>query len=422
MYEGSMSWWVFVGLAVLVISVAWRPYGFGPTLGAVGAVAIAAIGGAVELHDLRAAVDAQWRAYVTLAAVMTMTSTAERMGLLERLAAIIEPRTRGPVRHAFRVTFVLSALVSAVLSNDAAILLVTPTVLVLLRTVYPRRHPKFMVPFAVAVFASAGVAPLVISNPMNLIFADHAGINFNEYSITMIPIAIVGWITAYLVLAWIFREPLADPAPALGAWPGQPPPLSRAALVVVVAVISVLCAYPVLAYVDAPSWPAAAIGALVCAITSLVAGHAPRALVRGIAWAIFPFLMGVFILAVALQRVGVVTWLSDLYATASHPLATVGVTSAIGSAVLNNHPMSVLNAFALETARDPNHAQAFAALLGGDLGPRLLPVGSLASLLWYDLLRRHEVVVRVTTFVRVGILLTVPTLTVSLIVLWLLTR
>ena len=417
-----MPWLVFIGLAALVITVAWRPHGLGPTVGAVGAVALAAIGGAVELDDLRAAVAAQWRAYVTLAAVMTMTSAAERMGLLDRLAAIIEPRTRGPVRHAFRVTFVLSALVAAVLSNDAAILLMTPTVLVLLRTVYPRRHPKFMVPFAVAVFASAGVAPLVISNPMNLIFADHAGISFNQYSFTMIPIAVVGWVTAYFVLTWIFREALADPAPALGAWPERPPPLSRAARVVFAAVIAVLCAYPVLSYLDAPLWPGAATGAAICAITSLVAGHAPRELVRGVTWAIFPFLLGVFILAVALQRVGVVAWLIQLYDTASHPLATVGVTSAIGSAVLNNHPMSVLNAFALETTRDPNHTHAFAALVGGDLGPRLLPVGSLASLLWYDLLRRHDVVVRVTTFVRVGILLTVPTLTVSLIMLWILAR
>ena len=415
-------WLVFVGLAALVISVAWRPHGYGPTMGAVAAVAIAALGGAVELDDIRVAAAAQWRAYVTLASVMTMTSAAERMGLLERLAAIIEPRTRGPVRHAFRVTFVLSALMAAVLSNDAAILLMTPTVLVLLRTVYPRRHPKFMVPFAMAVFASAGVAPLVISNPMNLIFADHAGITFNEYSLIMIPIAIVGWVTTYFVLTWIFREALSDPAPALGAWPKQPPPLTRAGMVVFAAVIAVLCAYPVLSYLDAPLWPGAAIGAAICAITSLVEGHGPRALVRGVAWSIFPFLMGVFILAVALQRVGVVDWLHSLYTGVSHPLPTIGVTSAIGSAVLNNHPMSVLNAFAIDTARDPGHARALAALVGGDLGPRLLPLGSLASLLWYDLLRRHEVVVRVTTFVRVGILLTIPTLTISLLVLWLLAR
>ena len=410
---------MFVGLAVLVTVVAWRPHGWGPTVGAVAAVAVAALGGAVHLADLRTAADAQWRAYITLASIMTMTSTAERMGLLERLAAIIEPRTRGPVRHAFRVTFVLSAAVAAVLSNDAAILLMTPTVLLLLRTVYPKRHPKFLVPVAIAVFAAAGVAPLVISNPMNLIFADHNGIGFNEYAISMIPVALVGWLTTYAVLAWIFRAPLSDPDPALGAWPARPPPLTIGPRVVLAVVGAALCAYPVMAYVDAPLWPVAAAGAAVCLVASLASGHPPAALVRGIAWTIFPFLLGVFVLAIALDRVGVVEWLRSLYDVAPGRTATIGVTSAVGSAVLNNHPMSVLNAFALEGAHDPHHTDALAALVGGDLGPRLLPVGSLASLLWYDLLRSHQVVVRVATFIRVGVLLTVPTLTISLVVLWL---
>jgi arsenical pump membrane protein len=316
------------------------------------------------------------------------------------------------------VTFALSAVRAALLSNDAAILLMTPTVLVLLRTVYPRRHPKFMVAFAVAVFASAGVAPLVISNPMNLIFAEHAGLGFNQYSVVMLPVAVAGWITAYGVLAWLFRGPLSDPAPALGAWPAQPARLPVGARVVLAAVVVVLCAYPAMSYLDAPLRPVAAVGAAVCAVTSLAMGHSPRALATGVAWAIFPFLMGVFILAIALERAGVVDWLRALYTGSQHPIATIGAVTAVGSAVLNNHPMSVLNAFALDGAPDPHRAHAFAALIGGDLGPRLLPVGSLASLLWYDLLRRHGVVVPMSTFLRVGIALTTPTLAVSLIVLW----
>ena len=413
---------VFVALAVLVGSVAWRPHGLGPSLGALAAVALAAAGGAVAWGDVTTALAAQWRAYVTLASVMTMTAAAERMQLLERLAAIIEPRTRGPVRHAFRVTFVLSAIMASVLSNDAAILLMTPTVLVLLRTVYPRRNPKFLVAFSVAVFASAGVAPLVISNPMNLIFAEHAGIDFNRYSITMIPVAVASAAAAYAVLAWVFREPLSDPAPALGVWPTRPVALSRGARVVLATVVAVLCAYPVMSYLDAPLWPVAATGGCVCAAIRIAAGDAPRDLAGGVSWTIFPFLMGVFILAIALERAGVVDWLRALYASTSHPIATIGATSAIGSALLNNHPMSVLNAFALDSAPDPGRTRAFAALIGGDLGPRMLPVGSLASLLWYDLLRRHGVAVPMTTFIRVGIALTVPTLAVALAVLALLAR
>ena len=89
---------------------------------------------------------------------------------------------------------------------------------------------------------------------------------------------------------------------------------------------------------------------------------------------------------------------------------------ALGVAVLIV-VLSVLNGFAIPAG---DHDLAFAALIGGDLGPRLLPIGSLASLLWYDLLRKHAVTISVGAFVRVGVILTVPTLTVSLGLLWLL--
>ncbi len=406
-------------LLTLIGAVAWRPHGWGPTIGAVLAVGFAVLAGAVEHTDVPTALAAQWRAFVTLASIMTMTSAADRMGLLNRLAAMIEPRTRGPVRHAFRVTFIISALVAAVLSNDAAVLVLTPTVIALLRTVYPKRHPKFLLPFVVAVFAGAGVAPLLVSNPMNLIFADHVGLGFNYYALIMIPVALVSWVATYAVLAWLFRKALADDAPALGTWPVQPP-LPSGARLVFAAIIIVLVAYPVLAALDAPLWPIAATGAAICVLASLANDHSPRALISGVAWTIFPFLFGVFILALALQRIGAVTWLQQFYAASSMPLATIGITSALGSAVLNNHPMSVLNAFALHPSNG-SFSHAFAALIGGDLGPRLLPVGSLASLLWFDLLRKHQVTVSVTTFIRIGVMLTIAPLVLCLGALWVIT-
>jgi len=410
---------VWIALAVLVALVATRPHGWGPALGALLAVSLAAAGGGVVPGDVTRALASQWRAFVTLAAVMTMTSAAERMGLLDRLAAWIEPRTRGPVRHAFRVTFVISALVAAVLSNDATILLLTPAVLTLIRTVYPRRNSKFLIPFAFAVFAAAGVAPLVISNPMNLIFANHVGLRFNHYSATMIPIAVVGWIVTYVVLAWCFRHALVDEDPALGAWPTPPTAWTRGEQVVLASVALALAAYPVASYLGQPLWPVAATGAVACAAASLAAGHRARALLGGVAWSIFPFLLGVFVLALGLERIGVVDRLAELYRDSSAPIATVGVTSALGSAVLNNHPMSILNAFALDRLSGAGDLHAFAALIGGDLGPRLLPVGSLASLLWFDILKRHGVTVKVTSFIRIGVLLTIPSLAASLTLLWL---
>src|SRR5205814_296512 len=84
--------------------------------------------------------------------IMMTTSCAAELGVFTRLASWIEPRTRGPVRHAFRMVFAIAAVTAAVLSNDAAILLVTPVVIELLRAVYPKRNPKFLVPFAFAAF------------------------------------------------------------------------------------------------------------------------------------------------------------------------------------------------------------------------------------------------------------------------------
>jgi arsenical pump membrane protein len=78
--------------------------------------------------------------------------------------------------------------------------------------------------------------------------------------------------------------------------------------------------------------------------------------------------------------------------------------------------MALLHSIAL--AKAP-HGHVFAALVGGDLGPRLLPIGSLAGLLWTGALRRHGIAVPLATFVRVGAIVTLPSLAASLVVLWL---
>ncbi len=94
------------------------------------------------------------------------------------------------------------------------------------------------------------------------------------------------------------------------------------------------------------------------------------------------------------------------------------MVAAVGSALVDNHPMSILNMMALGA----NHGSRplLAALVGGDIGPRLLPIGSLAGLLWMDLLRRSGVEISIGKFVKLGTIVLLPTLTVSLVVLWLL--
>jgi arsenical pump membrane protein len=399
----------------IVTALAWRN-AWAPAVGALAGVAIVVVAGAAEPADLEGAARELWRPLLVIVSIMATATCAGELGVFGHMAGWIEPRTRGPVKHAFRLVFVLAALCAAVLSNDAAILMFTPVVIELLRHVYPKRNPKFLVPFAFAVFVAAGVAPLPTGNPMNLVVATRAGIRFHEYALHMIPVALAGWLVAYAALAWYFRDALSDQAPALGKRPDTVLPVDRAARIVLVATAASILAYPILALVGWPLWRVAVPTAIICIAATTGRKIPLRAIDGGISWELLPFVFGVFVLATVLARAGVTTHLADLYASTPAPLATVGGIAAMGSAVINNHPMALIHSVTLAGAPD---ALVYAALIGGDLGPRLLPIGSLAGLLWLHALRRRGVEVGVGTFIRVGLVVTIPSLAVSLLVLWL---
>lgn len=403
-------------VATLAIALGWRT-AWAPAVGALIGVAIAMAGGAATAADANQALGDLWRPMIVIVSIMLTSAAAAELGVFTRLASLIEPRTRGPVRNAFRFTFIVAALTSAVLSNDAAILLVTPVVLELLRAVYPKRNPKFVVPFAFAAFVAAGVAPLPTGNPMNLVVATRAGIHFNDYAIHMIPVALAGWVVAYFLLAWCFRDALADENPAVGEAPRTVPLGVHARIVLWTTALSI-ASYPVLASQGLEPWVVAAPAAGICVAAALAGGASLRRVLDGVSWELGPFVFGVFVLATALARGGVTGELADLYAASPAPLPTVGGVAAVGSALLNNHPMALLHSLALADAPD---RLVYAALVGGDLGPRLLPIGSLAGLLWLHILRTRDVSVSLSTFVRVGAIVTIPSLIVSLAVLWLVT-
>ncbi|HTM20971.1 MAG TPA: SLC13 family permease [Kofleriaceae bacterium] len=338
--------------------------------------------------------------FAAIAAVMVMTAAAERTGTLALLAARLEAGA-GTARTLFRRVFLLAVVTSTALNNDAAILLLTPLVVALVRRRAPGR-PELVAPFAFAVFVAAGVAPLPVSNPMNMVVAGAAGIGLADYALRMLPVAAAGWLLSYALLALIFRRALAAPLAAPPADPPAATPTQRRTLALLAAV---LVGYGVAGALAAPVWPVACAGALL----ALGPRPDPGRLARSVSWSTLAFLFAAMLLALALLDAGVVDRLRDHYAGAG-PLG-IGATSAAGSALLNNHPMAYINLLALDGR---GHAAVLAALVGGDLGPRLLPIGSLAGLLWLDCLRRAGVDLPLRRFVAVGALVTLPVLALSL--------
>lgn len=382
-----------------------------PALAAFGGVLALAALGAVRAGAVAAAAADLWRPFVAIAAIMIMADAAIAVGLLDWAAARIERGARTAPALLARV-FALGAATATALNNDAAILLLTPLVVALARRRFPGR-PELVVPLAFSVFLAAGVAALPVSNPMNMVVAEFADIGFNEYAAQMAPVACAVWLIGFAALRWWFRSQLvAVPAPG----DRTPVRATRAQRRLAALLVGALGAYSVVAAAGGPVWTVALAGAAgALALSRRATGRSTvEAVARAVSWETLAFLACVVVLALGLQQVGLVDRLGAHYAQTG--LAGVGVTSAVGSALLNNHPMAYMNMLALEASAH-GHTGVLAALIGGDLGPRLLPMGSLAGLLWLDALRRQGVHVPLRTFVAVGAVATVPALAVGLALL-----
>ncbi len=391
-------------------------YRAGPAFAASVGVLVMVLARLVDRGDLTSTAVLMWRPLLAVASIMVTTAVAQRLGLMDWLAAVVEERGSGDARSLFRLVYALSATTAAVLNNDSAILLLTPAVVALVRRRFPNR-PDLVVPFAFAVFMAAGTAPFVVSNPMNMIVAAYAGIDFNQYALRMAPIAAAGWALSYVILEIIFRKRLRDGgAPSEMSATEKTKP-SRAQVHSLVLVLGVLVAYPIVALAGGPVWVVASAGA--CAALALASRHqagGTRAMLRtGISWEILVFLGLVSVIGVGLRNAGIVQRLTVVYEHGG--IASIGAVSAIGSAVVNNHPMSIINMLALRDVPGAGMRDTLAALIGGDLGPRLLPVGSLAGLLWLEALRRSKIDVSPVRFILIGGAVTIPTIALSLALL-----
>ncbi len=409
---------VTVTLAVSRPRLGLRDLRFSPGSAALFGVTVLLMAGLLGLDDMLTSARVQWRPLLALTCVMVMAGVVQEIGAFERVARLLEAHAvRTSAGRAFALVFALSVLTPSLLNNDAAILLLTPLVVALTRRLYPGRADVTEA-FAFAVFLAPGVAPFVISNPMNMIVAEFAGVGFNAYAAIMVPISVAGaWLT-YVILRRHFASVLASVTTT--ARTVEVPPAHRAERPAVILLLCVFAAYPVVAALGGQIWMVAvggALGALWLARHHRVAST--RAVLGHVSPDILVFLWGVFLVVVALRKVGVVDQLAALYtafpAGSGRQIGVVGVVAALGSAIVDNHPMSILNMLALGGGH--GNRPLLAALVGGDIGPRLLPIGSLAGLLWMDLLRRSGVEISIGRFVRLGTLVLLPTLALSLMLL-----
>ena len=152
-----------------------------PAIAATCSVVLLLLAGVVRPADVISTALELWRPMVTIVSIMVSAAVAHRLGVLRQLEAMLFADPSAPAGRVFLRVFVLTAVTSTVLNNDAAVLLLTPLVLSLVKERFPGED-RLATAFAFAVFTAVGVAPFVISNPMNMIVAAYANLDFNHYA------------------------------------------------------------------------------------------------------------------------------------------------------------------------------------------------------------------------------------------------
>ena len=364
---------------------------------------------------------------ITLISLMTMTLVAAQAGLFRLLAARVATWADGDARKLFAALFFAGTLTGTFFTNDAAILIFTPLVFDLVEEVEdPSWTVASKIPFYFAVLYIANlVGPLVISNPINIIVASLFDIGFLEYASWMMLPALVSIVVSFLGLRFFFRSTL----PATYRVPTAPPArtVHRGFLIVVALVLVVtllgLFSEP---WTGIPVWQVAAAGALTLTGLWWATERAPlRPIITGIGWDVIVFVLGIFVVATGLRNAGLTDLIGSILIDPAAPNLFVGslVTGFVAagfSAIMNNHPTASIMALAIQDlglSTDTSKFLALSALIGGDLGPKMLPIGSLAALLWFRILRNRGVPISYGLYITVGIPVTLLAVLLALLTL-----
>ena len=344
-----------------------------------------------------------------LAAILVLARLCDDEGLFHAAGTLMARATSGGQSRLLATVFAISAAVTAILSHDATVVLLTPVVLATARalTVPARPHA-----YATAHLANSASLLLPVSNLTNLLAFSAAGLSFLHFAAAMSLPWIAAIVVEFLLLRWLFAKDLAVEPQRVA--PTEPLEIPTFALVVVVLTLVGFAVTSLLGL--SPAWAALA-GALVLGVRALADR---RTTVTRIALSLdLPFLIFVLCLGVvvdAVMRNGLEPAMNRVIPDGHGLLALLGIAAvaALLSNVVNNLP-AVLVLLPLVSASGP--AAVLAVLIGVNIGPNLTYVGSLANLLWRSVVRR-DMKAGFGEFSRIGLVTTPLVLVAAVLGLW----
>lgn len=412
---------IFLATLILVI---WQPRGLGIGWSASAGALVALLTGVIHPSDIPVVWNIVWNATGAFVAVIIISLLLDKAGFFEWAALHVARWGRGNGRRLFILLVLLGAAVAALFANDGAALILTPIVIAMLVALRFSARATLAFVMAAGFIADTASLPLVVSNLVNIVSADYFGITFARYAAVMVPVNLVSVAATLAALVWFFRKDI--PANYELAQLRRPIDAihDRATFVTGWWVLALLLVG--FFWLDDVGIPISAVAAVGAVLLLLVAarGHriSTREVLRGAPWQVVVFSLGMYLVVYGLRNAGLLEHLTALlercagYGVWGAALGT-GFITAILSSIMNNMPTVLVGALAIDattTTGVVREAMVYANVIGADLGPKLTPIGSLATLLWLHVLAAKDIQVSWGYYFRVGVVLTLPILLVTL--------
>lgn len=366
---------------------------------------------------------------ITIISLMMITKMAELAGLPQRLSTFVIRAGGGSGQRLFALIFFSGAAVGMVFTNDAAILMFTPLIYLLVeRIASPDWTLKEKLPFYFAVLYVGNLAGLlIISNPINIIVGSFFDMSFGQYAFWMFFPALASVLVSFFGLKVAFRGQIPERYTIPADLNGKEP-LTRMMKICGVVVVLTLAGFFFQGLTGVPIAAVAVAGAVLLLLLHKANGQSVKPVFAGVEWSVLVFVVGIFIVAMGARNAGLTNIISQfiLSITQSYGswtlLPSISLVAGTTSAVINNHPTADLMIWVVQDL-GLNEIQTmmavFAALIGGDLGPKMLPIGSLAALMWFRILRQYGVEVSYWRYIKIGIPVTLIAILVSVAILYL---
>ncbi|WP_435883753.1 SLC13 family permease [Streptomyces tanashiensis] len=398
-------------LVLVLVCAVIRPFGWPEAVVAVPAAALVITTGAVSFDDALAEAERLGPVIGFLAAVLVLAQLCDDEGLFQACGAWMARTAAGRPRRLLTQVFLAASLITAVLSLDATVVLLTPVVFATAARIGARPKPHV---YACTHLSNTASLLLPVSNLTNLLAFAASGLSFTRFAALMA----LPWTVAIGVEYLVFRRFFATDLDAGAQAPTavEPPSLPLFALVTVACTLVGFVLTSAIG-VD-PAWAALA-GALALAVRAIIRRRTtPRALVRAASVPFLAFVLALGIVVLAVVDNGLDEALGHLIpdGTGLPDLLALAALAAVLANVINNLP-AVLVLLPLTAPLGPG--AVLAVLLGVNLGPNLTYAGSLATLLWRRIVHAHDSEVELKEFTRLGAY-TVPTsLAAAVLALWL---